>query len=288
MKKIIVPAIIIICVWLISQYPKEMLNPGQLVNGHQQISEKCNSCHTPFWGIANNKCMSCHKLSEIEKDALHEVTGSNPKISFHQYLTNQKCTSCHTDHKGKKPDMPLSIFSHNLLSQTYISNCNSCHNKPTDTIHKLISSVCNNCHNTNGWKSFINFDHNMIQAVDKNNCLSCHQKPNDLYHISNNNNCMSCHTTIKWVPSTFNHSSYFKLDQNHNANCNTCHTNNNFTTYSCYGCHEHSESGITEKHTEEGIYNFTNCASCHKSSNEHDIEINKNDKNKEQDDDHYP
>ncbi len=31
-----------------------------------------------------------------------------------------------------------------------------------------------------------------------------------------------------------------------------------------------------EEHNEHGIYNFTNCASCHRSGNEHDIRMNGN------------
>jgi len=76
------------------------------------------------------------------------------------------------------------------------------------------------------------------------------------------------------VPSTFNHSSYFELDRNHNASCVTCHINNNFETYTCYSFHEHSEANIRSEHLEEGIRNFQDCVSCYKSGNEHNIRMN--------------
>ena len=76
---------------------------------------------------------------------------------------------------------------------------------------------------------------------------------------------------------------HFTLDQNHNTTCNTCHSNNNYSSFTCYGCHEHSERKIIAEHNEEGIYNISNFASCHKSGNEHDIKsnsLNENERNK--------
>ncbi len=272
MKNLILFAIVGALIWLMIQFPHTMLNPGELVQAHQKLNSKCLDCHQPLKGISNEKCIACHKLAEIGDDT---VAGEK-KILFHEKLVNEKCTSCHSDHKGLKPDNPLSGFKHNLLAETVISNCNSCHKKPVDTLHKLLSSVCNNCHNTNGWKSSVVFNHEMIQGADKNNCTGCHQKPSDSYHLFFKDNCNQCHSTAKWVPSTFDHSKYFRLDGDHNAKCNTCHTNNNFSIYTCYGCHEHSEGKIRNEHNEEGIYNFTDCARCHKSGNEHDIERNEN------------
>jgi len=280
MKKVIVLGIIVVCIGLMYQYPHVMLNPGELVEGHQKLNEKCLSCHKPFWGISNDKCISCHKLSEIGKDTLHinDTIKNKEKFLFHQNLANQECASCHTDHKGVKPDMPLSSFPHELLSETVISKCSGCHNKPSDNIHQQISVSCNNCHNTKGWKSSVVFNHDMIQGTDKNNCASCHQKPNDSYHNLFKDNCNKCHSTSKWVPSSFDHSAYFQLAEDHNAKCNTCHTNNNFSTYTCYGCHEHSQNKIMEEHNKHGINNFSNCASCHRSGNEHDEKRNGNSK----------
>ena len=96
----------------------------------------------------------------------------------------------------------------------------------------------------------------------------------DTFHHFFIYNCYKFHTTSKWKPSTFDHSNYFVLDKDHNAECTTCHANNNFKAYTCYGCHEHSESKIRAEHLEEGINNFSDCASCHKSGDEHDIRMN--------------
>lgn len=266
MKKIVVIAIITLCIWLMVAFPHTMLNPGELVAGHQDLNNKCQSCHEPFWGIPSEKCISCHKLSEIGKDTI----GNSKSILFHTNLKNQECSSCHTDHKGIKPSLSLSKFDHSFLSASEQEKCNSCHSKPPDKLHEQLSNECGTCHNSTEWKFSVAFDHNMIQGPDKNNCISCHQKPKDQFHGSLKNNCSECHGNDKWTPSSFDHSAYFLLDQNHNTKCITCHNDNNFTMYTCYGCHEHSESKIREEHEEEGISDFSDCVSCHKSGDEHE------------------
>jgi hypothetical protein len=113
-----------------------------------------------------------------------------------------------------------------------------------------------------------------VQPYDDQHSYINRQKTKDNFHNIIKDNCDKCHSTSKWMPSTFDHSVYFILDQNHNTTCNTCHSNNNYNSFTCYGCHEHSESKIIAEHNEEGIYNISNCISCHKSGNEHDIKNN--------------
>jgi hypothetical protein len=317
MKTLIVLGIAGISIWLTVAFPHAMLNPGELVQGHQELHEKCFSCHTPFGGIDNGKCIACHPLSEIGKDPaqVNAGIGRTEKILFHQNLAAQACSSCHIDHQGLNQATSLSTFKHELLVPAVVNNCVSCHAKPTDTLHSKLPPTCINCHNTEGWKLAGSFNHNMLQGTEKNNCVnchskptdelhvqlsanckschstegwaltspfnhdmlvgteknncaSCHQNPKDDFHASNKDNCIKCHGTTQWTPSTFDHSAYFQLDGDHNAKCTVCHLNNNFSTYSCYGCHEHSESKVRQEHAEEGIRNFTNCIACHKSGNE--------------------
>ena len=55
------------------------------------------------------------------------------------------------------------------------------------------------------------------------------------------------------------------------AACITCHIENVYTDYTCFGCHEHSRSGIRAEHLEEGIRNWENCVKCHRSGDEDEI-----------------
>lgn len=233
---------------------------------HQQLAnQECTSCHTDHHGLQAsiskfehhllspsnaNDCKSCH-TAPVNK--LHQMSGTN-------------CGGCHQTTGWKSG----AKFNHQLIVGTDPNNCVACHSKPSNKLHQNISTACAACHNTTAWKGNVKFNHSMIQGADAKNCIACHQKPNDRMHQMSNESCLTCHSQDRWKPATFEHSRYFILDGNHAASCNTCHTNNNFKAYSCYGCHEHSESKILREHQEEGITNLTNCVSCHRSGNEHD------------------
>ncbi len=273
MKRSILLLMILSCIYALFQFPYLMVNPGELLEGHKKIKDDCNACHTFFKGLPSEKCIACHKLSEIgiSPDSSSGRSGKNRKnILFHQQLAGQECISCHTDHEGTKPGTSIRNFSHEALARAVKLNCAGCHASRQDSLHTLLSKDCGQCHQTSGWKP-ANFDHAMLKG-SITNCLSCHRKPTDSYHDPLNDDCIQCHRTEKWKPSTFEHSKYFALDNNHNAECKICHFASDFRSYTCYGCHEHSENRIAGKHNEEGIYNFGNCVSCHRSGNEHEIE----------------
>ncbi|MFA5297763.1 MAG: cytochrome c3 family protein [Lutibacter sp.] len=276
MKKLLIVYLIIGSVVLTYLYANVMINPGELSQGHQNLSNKCLSCHQPFQGISNNKCISCHKLSEIGKDTLFLVdTLKTNKVLFHESFINQDCIACHSDHKGKGPNLSLNKFEHSLLTNSVKNNCASCHKTPENELHKQISTDCKSCHSTNNWNTLVTFNHDLIEGVNKDNCISCHPSPTDTFHQSVKTNCNECHTTNKWLPSTFDHSEFFVLDKDHSPNkCSTCHVQNNFKKYTCYNCHEHSIENISRKHLKEGIRDFQDCVLCHKSADEHDIRMN--------------
>lgn len=187
----------------------------------------------------NDKCFSCHK----------PFSG----------ISSEKCISCHKIADiGKKVDgyQNKPLFHLQLSDQ----KCNSCHTDHQGLIPE---------HSLSGFK------HELLSPSVVNNCKSCHQKPLDKFHSPSIENCNKCHLTSNWLPTTFDHSAYFTLDQDHNTTCTTCHSNSNYTSFTCYGCHEHTESKIIAEHNEEGIYNIRNCVTCHKSGNEHDIKYNK-------------
>lgn len=276
MKNLIISGIVIVCVVLMYKYPHAMLNPGELTEGHQKLKDDCFSCHNPFWGIPNDKCIACHKPEDIDKSSrkLGESVPARKKIIFHQFIANHECVLCHTDHNGLKPEMSLDKFNHSVLPANMSINCGSCHDHPQDNLHKQLTNDCNSCHSIKGWKSSVIFKHDLIQGDQRNNCSSCHKSPDDSFHLQTKDNCNKCHSVDKWKPSTFDHSAYFELDKNHNDKCNTCHANSDFKSYTCYGCHEHSESKLMKKHNEHGISDFSNCVTCHRSGDEHDIRMN--------------
>ena len=140
---------------------------------------------------------------------------------------------------------------------------------------KLVNDDCVACHSDHaGVKRFRptgHFNHKLLQKATRDECLGCHKSPKDSLHQQITGNCSQCHSQEKWTPATFDHFKYFELDRDHNAKCVTCHERNDYSRYTCYGCHEHSPQKIRREHIEEGIRDFDNCVECHRNADEHDI-----------------
>ncbi|MBK8493434.1 MAG: class III cytochrome C family protein [Saprospirales bacterium] len=275
MKDLILTGIVgaSVFIFLMVQYPHILLSPGEMSQGHQDIEQQCFSCHQAFGGIENDKCIACHALSDIGKDSMRLVTGSitmGEQVLFHKKLDKYACTTCHTDHAGLNPESARKGFEHEMLPKTITNDCIACHQKPADKLHQQLTDACAKCHTTKAWELELAFNHDMVQPADRNNCVGCHETPTDPFHRTVKGDCTKCHSTDKWVPSTFDHTAYFVLDSDHNAKCETCHLSNNYNTYTCYGCHEHTANNILQEHREEGITNLTDCVSCHKRSNEYE------------------
>jgi hypothetical protein len=281
-------------VGLIFFYPELSLNPGQTSSAHNFIHKDCLKCHTIITGSVNSKCISCHPVNDIDiKKTNGELIDSKNKIKFHGQLLKKDCMACHTEHNvinGKTTGK----FSHELLEIELKYKCSLCHfNKPADNLHKVVNAECGICHNTNIWKTD-NFNHSVIKAEELSNCIICHNQniPVDELHSGISAECGVCHSTNKWKPADFQHDKYFAFDKHHPNDCRTCHPSG-YKTYTCYGCHEHSPSKIREEHIEEGISDFNDCISCHRSGDEHGSENerkgrdkeSKKDRNKEEDDD---
>ncbi len=135
----------------------------------------------------------------------------------------------------------------------------------------LTTQNCMACHSDHAGPSLthrsgVTFSHSLLNNATKDNCVGCHAAPRDAMHLNFGSACAQCHVQDRWKPATFDHSKSFALDGDHNALCATCHVNNDFSKYTCYGCHEHQPDRIRSKHLKEGIQNFDNCVSCHRSA----------------------
>ena len=266
---IFIAASVILAVLAIA-YPDVLLSPGKLAKGHKAMNNDCLACHTPFRGITSVQCINCHKKSDIGyKTVAGAVIKKNTnKALFHKDLANNSCVDCHTDHKGTVAKEAAKPFRHASLSLQLMNDCISCHKNqtPKNTLHQLAKGNCLECHQTTSWKP-ATFDHKKFTASSGNQCISCHKadQPSDDMHRQTQASCGTCHSTSRWIPATFNHNRFFRLDSDHRTSCKTCHTEQeNYKKYTCYNCHEHSQSTIADKHREEGIYNYQNCMKCHR------------------------
>jgi hypothetical protein len=225
LKILLVINLIIIAV-LAFVYPHLMVGPGKLIPAHMQFKTDCFACHSPFTGAESERCVACHKPSEIGMLTSKGLKIAKPLTSkpFHQQLISSDCIGCHSDHAG-----------------------------------------------VTRYKQHGHFNHSFLKEEIRQNCQDCHKVPNDSLHLKITGNCSQCHSQDKWLPATFDHDKYFVLDGNHSTRCATCHVRDDYKRYTCYGCHEHSQSNIRSNHIEEGIRDFDNCVKCHRSANEEDV-----------------
>ena len=276
MKKILLIslALAIILTSLAAAFPDLLLNPGPLMQGHHALEKKCLSCHKPFAGVTSAQCITCHKRNDI---GVRNVAGAilqrvTPKARFHSEVGVNSCLDCHTDHRGIEAKKTFKQFKHESLSLLQQKECITCHTnkKPQDAMHRFAKGSCSECHGTKKWKP-ATFDHKKLTDSSGLQCISCHKadQPQNTLHLNAQGNCASCHSTSEWIPATFNHDRYFLLEGNHRFSCTICHTRqDNYKSYTCYNCHEHSQSRIAFKHLKEGISNYQNCIKCHRSGSE--------------------
>jgi hypothetical protein len=72
-------------------------SPGPVSISHQVFGAQCHTCHqSPFIEVFDQACLSCHK------DLRQHVTRAALTGSRAAHLTQERCASCHPDHKGER------------------------------------------------------------------------------------------------------------------------------------------------------------------------------------------
>lgn len=199
----------------------------------------------PHLMIAPGRLMEAHGALETDCFACHSpFRGSRP----------ERCVQCHTPAKiglFTTKGVPIGdeqklIPFHQDLKE---KDCVACHSD-----HKGVQA----------FHPIGRFSHDLLGPVVVERCGGCHRAPQDALHRQVSEGCGQCHTQQAWTPATFDHDRLFLLDGDHQATCDTCHQRNDYSRYTCYGCHEHSRAGIREAHLEEGITQYEDCVECHR------------------------
>lgn len=206
----------------------------------------------PHLMVSPGKLIAGHRLLETDCFACHApLTGAS----------STRCATCH-----KSADIGRLTTAGLLIAKPRTA---------TPFHQQLISQDCMACHSDHaGVKRYRlqgSFNHALLSKETRDQCQSCHKKPKDSLHQQIEGNCLQCHTQQKWTPASFDHNKYFALDRDHNVSCATCHVRNDYSRYTCYGCHEHTTANVRRKHIEEGVAKFDNCVECHRSADKHDI-----------------
>ncbi len=206
----------------------------------------------------------------------HLMISPGKPIDAHAELATD-CFACHTPFLGSRPAKCIACHKVAEIGIKTAKGLPIAKEKKNVAFHqKLLEEDCVACHSDHkGVKAFrpiSQFSHQLLNPDLQKQCDGCHSNPGDALHMKIKGNCGQCHNQEGWLPATFDHEKYFRFDKHHETECATCHVNNNYSSYTCYGCHEHSRSKIREEHIEEGIYKYEDCVECHRSGDEEEAE----------------
>jgi hypothetical protein len=177
---------------LVLAMPELMISPGKVIDGHADFAGDCFACHTPFLGSPPEKCVACHRVDEIGRFTTTGVAigGERKNVAFHQQLKENDCIACHSDHRGVQAFRPIGQFSHGLLAADIADQCDTCHTRPGDALHRRIEGDCDTCHTQQRWQP-ASFDHDRHFVLDWAHDASC-----DTCHVNNDYaayTCYGCH-----------------------------------------------------------------------------------------------
>lgn len=205
----------------------------------------------------------------------HLTVAPGPLIPGHGAL-NADCFACHAPLTGASSERCLTCHKPGDIGRLTTTGQPLAKPLTATPFHqKLVSQDCVACHSDHaGVKRFRpqgRFNHALLNATMREQCQDCHTSPADTLHRQISGNCAQCHSQEKWLPATFDHARLFEFDRDHTTQCVTCHVRNDYSRYTCFGCHEHTPDNIRRKHVKEGIRDYNNCVECHRNADEHDI-----------------
>jgi len=208
----------------------------------------------------------------------HLMVSPGPVVKAHAELATD-CFACHAPLRGASSERCIACHALpdiGIRSSKGAPLLQKAKGLKTSFHQELIEKNCVACHSDHQaprltQRSRKPFSHELLRPAVREQCDSCHVAPADTLHKKISGNCLQCHSQKAWKPATFAHEKSFVLDKDHNATCVTCHTGNDYSRYTCYGCHEHTPARIRDEHVKEGIQNFENCVECHRSADEEPI-----------------
>ena len=199
----------------------------------------------------------------------HLMISPGSLIPAHATLT-ESCSSCHAPFRGATAERCVSCHAVADIGFRTTTGAVLARQNTRPAFHQaLVTEACLSCHvehpGANPGAREPTFSHALLKETMRNQCSSCHVPPADALHADKSANCVTCHSQNGWKPATFDHDRFFPLIGPHKATCTTCHSKGNFSTYTCFSCHEHEPGRVRAQHLEEGIRNIDNCVSCHRS-----------------------
>jgi predicted CXXCH cytochrome family protein len=241
----------------------------------------CSQCHAEppaHRGVFQAACADCHSATAWTPATLDQKPFSHAlQTAFtlanhgHDYSGQPlTCTSCHPA-DVEHFDAQTCVACHsqhdagfmNKHLQDYGPACIDCHDgvdRMKTFVHAAVFPLqgrhaqlsCEACHAQQRFKSA------------PTQCVQCHSDP-AMHAGFLSNQCQYCHTATAWAPAYLQMHN-FRLDHGGRGtvDCLVCHTQT-YSSYTCYGCHDHQAEQIAQSHQALGIpaADVANCSRCH-------------------------
>jgi hypothetical protein len=209
--------------------------------GHHNRWNQCSDCHVSAGNYRVFECLECHAHTVENTDPHH--TGM-PGYSY----TSVACLDCHpTGSAGRYAEHDAQFFP--IYSGTHIgrwTDCASCHTAGTTDFS------CIDCH-----------DHNQPDTDPIHAGMTGYAYTSAA--------CFDCHPDGRAGEYADHDAAFFPIYSGKHANrwdnCATCHeVATDKSVFTCFNCHEHSQSRMDDKHLGEvDGYSYDNaeCLRCH-------------------------
>jgi hypothetical protein len=185
-------------------------------------------------------CAQCHptdlsRFDEASCDQCHAALNAS-FMRQHESRFGKKCLLCH-DGRGQEGGS----FDHNKVTFKLTG--------------RHVGVACDRCHPVGSLQS---------AATTPRDCNACHAK-DDKHKGAFGAQCDQCHTTAGWPGAKFDHTAFPVTHgrEEQLATCKTCHPND-VSTYTCYGCHQHTVANVLAEHQGRKAADLANCIACHK------------------------
>jgi hypothetical protein len=270
---------------------------------HADFEGECQWCHVPWQGVTAALCEDCHASVAAERKSStglhgllaeagrcqqchiehqgraanltlavltsfpHERTGYS--LFAHQRWPDGRGFVCRDCHAARAPgyafDLTACETCHRNVDAAFVTmhaaqysaDCLACHQQVTPFDHQRFPLQaghfgirCAACHQSGDF------------SVISTTCTTCHAEP-PIHAGLFGDDCAACHTIAGWQPAQLPEH-VFPLDHGGEGiiPCRTCHIES-FTAYTCTQCHEHRPDETIKHHAEKGIFDLTDCVSCH-------------------------
>lgn len=220
------------------------LSPGDLTQAHADLEgiRNCTQCHTLGNKVENSKCLECH-------DEIQSLLDQQKGFHNSKEVKGKDCSSCHSEHHGRKFDMmrfDQDHFDHDLTGYEL-----------TGAHHRI---DCRDCHIPDFIEDRdLRKRKNTFLGLDQD-CVSCHEDVHQ--NTLSTNDCASCHSTEQFAPADFfNHDdTEYPLEGKH-------------VDVDCIECHQKEIRNGQEFQKFTGI-EFANCISCHEDVHDNNLGTN--------------